>query len=154
MRELIKRVSDGENFHVDFEKRNMRVGKQYLIKDGEFDINKYQLSVEKTPASVNMVLDIIEDLYYEYKHSMPSERSENKRRKYFKALSIDELTDEQLVNGKPREVAQCELEGYILCSILNGTLYWDEELLGKWFHQGNDPDFILLKKYFFAFIIC
>jgi hypothetical protein len=29
--ELINRVSDGESFHIDFEKRNMKVGKDYLI---------------------------------------------------------------------------------------------------------------------------
>lgn len=146
MEELIERVDNGERFHIDFEKRNMKVGRTYLIKDGEYDKDKYMLSLSKK-ATLDIVLDNIEDFYNEYKYSMPSERSENKRRKYFKALSVEELSIDDMVNGKPREVAQCILEGYILVNILKGTLYWDEQLLGRWFYQGNDPDLIILKKW-------
>ena len=38
--ELIERVDNGEAFSIDFEKRNMKVGKEYLIKNGEYDENK------------------------------------------------------------------------------------------------------------------
>ena len=146
MEELIERVDNGEKFHIDFEKRNMKVGKKYLIKDGEYDKDKYMLSLSKK-ATLDIILDNIEDFYNEYKYSMPSERSENKRRKYFKALSAEELNIDDMVNGEPREVAQCILEGYILVNILKGTLYWDEQLMGRWFYQGNDPDLIILKKW-------
>lgn len=147
LEELLERVDNGEKFHIDFEKRDMKVGKEYLIKDGMHDISKYVLATPNMEVGLIHELDVIEELYYDYKHSMPSERSESKRRKYFKALPVDELTDEQLVGGKSREIAQCLLEGYVLINILMGTLYWDEELMGKWFYQGKDPDFILLKKW-------
>ena len=146
MEELIERVDNGEKFHIDFEKRNMKVGRTYLIKDGEYDKDKYMLSLS-SKATIDIILDNIEDFYNEYKYSMPSERSENKRRKYFKALSAEELSIDDMVNGKSREVAQCILEGYILVNILKGTLYWDEQLMGRWFYQGNDPDLIILKKW-------
>lgn len=147
LEELIERVNNGDKFHIDFEKRNMKVGKIYLIKDGQYDEGKYILSKREGPASIDRVLTIIDDLYDTYKYSMPSEKSESKRKKYFKALPVEELTDEQLVNGEAREVAQCALEGYILTRILDGSLYWDEQLMGKWFYQGNDPDLIILKKW-------
>lgn len=146
MEELIERVDNGERFNIDFEKRNMKVGRTYLIKDGEYDKDKYMLSLSNK-ATLDIILDNIEDFYNEYKYSMPSERSENKRKKYFKALSAEELSIDDMVNGKSREVAQCILEGYILVNILKGTLYWDEQLLGRWFYQGNDPDLIILKKW-------
>ena len=146
MEELIERVDNGEKFHIDFEKQNMKVGRTYLIKDGEYDKDKYMLSLSNQ-TTMDIILDNIEDFYNEYKYSMPSERSENKRRKYFKALSAEELNIDDMVNGEPREVAQCILEGYILVNILKGTLYWDEQLLGRWFYQGNDPDLIILKKW-------
>jgi hypothetical protein len=146
MEELIERVDNGERFHIDFEKRNMKVGRTYLIKDGEYDKDKYMLSLSKK-ATLDIILDNIEDFYNEYKYSMPSERSESKRRKYFKALSVEELSIDDMVNGESREVAQCILEGYILVNILKGTLYWDEQLMGRWFYQGNDPDLIILKKW-------
>lgn len=147
MEELVERVYDGEKFHIDLEKRNMKVGNDYLIRDGEYDKSKYQIS-DNSHIELNTVLFAIETFYNDYKYSIPSERSEGKRRKYFKALPIEELTDEQLVVGMPREVAQCALEGYMMCYILDGSLYWDEQLMGKWFWQSkNDNDLVILKKW-------
>lgn len=144
--ELLERVANGEKFHIDFEKRNMRVGRQYLIKNGEYDKER-KLELAPHYSSMNVILYILKDLYRDYKYSTPSERSENKRRKYFKALSVDELTDEQLVNGMPREYAAAALEGYILVKIIDGSFKWDDETMGKWFYKGEDPDFIILKKW-------
>lgn len=143
--EVLERVSNGERFNIDFERRNLRLGKQYIIKDGQYDTNEY-ISLD-TDTDLETVLHEIEGLYQKYKYSTPSERSENKRRKYFKALPIEELTDEQLVIGESREVAQAMLESYILCRIISGTLYWDEERMGRWFYQGEDPDLIILKSW-------
>ena len=148
MEELIERVSNGERFHIDFEKRNMKVGKEYLIKDGQYDESKYQLSNNTIKIKLPVVLEMIDGLYHAYKYSMPSERSESKRRKYFKALPVEELTIEDMVNGEPREVMQAKLESYILCKILRGELYWDEQLMGKWFWQSKgDSDLVILRKW-------
>lgn len=140
--ELIQRVSDGETFHINFEKRTMKVGKTYLVKNGKYDNKK--LSWDS--VSVYDVLNTIDRLYHEYKYSLPSERNDNKRKKYFKALPIEELTDIQLITAKNREVAQASLEGFILCSILYGNLVWDEDKMGKWFWQSEtDPDLVILR---------
>ena len=143
--ELFDRVNQGETFHIDFEKRTMKVGKDFLVKNGEYGPERKLLG----SMSINDVLQTIVDLYHEYKYSLPSERSESKRRKYFKALPIEELTDEQLVRAERREVAQSVLEGFILCAILTGQLRWDEEVMGKgWFYQRkSDPDLILLRSW-------
>lgn len=143
--EMLERVANGERFHIDFEKRNMRVGRQYLIKNGEYDKER-KLELAPYYSSMNIILYILGTLYRDYKYSTPSERSENKRRKYFKALSVDELTDEQLVNGMPREYAQAALEGYMLVKIVDGSFKWDTSY-GNWFYQGEDKDFIILKKW-------
>ena len=147
--ELIKRVSDGEPFRIDFEKRTMKVGKDYLIKNGEYDtsrelFNKYANDF----YSLNVVLHMIRELYKAYKYSLPSERSDAKRRRYFKALSIDELSDDQLMVAHKRETTQAALEGFILCTVLTGHLTWDEEILGKWFWQSkSDPDLVILRSW-------
>ena len=141
--ELMQRVDSGENFYIDFETRTMKVGKQFLIKNGEYDIER-TLSCKPTMG----VLQIIEELYQSYKYSLPSERNSNKRKRYFKALSADEMTDSQLAIGCKRDGAQARLEGFILCMILNGCFAWNEDKLGKWFWQSkNDPDLIILKKW-------
>jgi hypothetical protein len=147
-RELVQRVNEGETFYVDFEKRTMKVGKDFLIKDGKYDTTRELYSEYFSIPSLPAVLQMIRQLYELYKHSLPSERSENKRRNYFKALSIDELTDEQLMFAEKREYSQAALEGFVLCTILLGALYWDNAIMGKWFWQSkDDPDLVLLRSW-------
>jgi hypothetical protein len=142
--ELITRVRQGETFNIDFKKRTMKVGKDYLIKDGEYSREEKATSIRN--INLNEVLQNIEQIYKLYKYSLPSERSESKRRKYFKALSFDELKDDELFVADRRDEIQAQLEGYVLISILNGNLYWDEKVMGKWFWQSKkDPDLVVLR---------
>ena len=146
--ELILRVSDGETFHIDFEKRNMKVGKDFLIKNGEYDTSRFLFNRPGDIATMELVLRTIEVLYQRYKYSLPSERSDSKRRTYFKALPMEEITDEQLMRAERREVAKSKLEGFILCMILEGRFVWDEDELGRWFWQSKeDGDLVILKKW-------
>ena len=141
--EFMTRVDSGENFYVDFETRTMKVGKDFLAKNGEYDDTRALIGYPK----VN-ILETIEELYQSYKYSLPSERNSNKRKRYFKALSADEMTDRQLAIGCKRDGAQARLEGFILCMILNGYLQWDEDTMGKWFWQSkNDPDLVILRSW-------
>ena len=148
--ELLKRVSEGESFNINFEKRNMKVGNDYLVKDGEFD-EKRELLGEWFGNMHNLtdLLFELEVLYRVYKYSLPSERSDNKRRKYFKALPIEEITDEQLMTAERREYSRAVLEGFVLCMIVSGQLVWDEEIMnGKWFWQSDiEPDLIVLRSW-------
>ena len=145
-KELLQRVESGENFKIDFEKRTMKIGKQTIIDNGEYDTT--QELINNPFESMNYVLDTIELLYCNYKYSLPSERSENKRKGYFKAYSMADIPDENLFTAERRELAQARLEGFILCMILKGIFKWNEENLGKWFYQSkNDSDLIILKSW-------
>ena len=144
--ELLERVSDGESFSIDFERRTIKIGKQKIIDNGEYDTTRELIN--NPFDSMDYVLDTIEVLYCNYKYSLPSERSENKRKGYFKAYSIENIPDERLFNAERRELAQARLEGFILCMILKGIFKWDEEKLGRWFYQSkNDPDLVILKSW-------
>lgn len=144
--EFLEKVNDGESFHIDFEKRNMKVGRDYLIKDGKFDASKKLVS---GPYDMRTILNMIEKHYKNYKYSLPSERSDSKRRKYFKALPMEEIADEQLMTAERRELSQAALEGFVLCMIVSGQLVWDEEAMnGKWFWQSKaDPDLVVLRSW-------
>lgn len=141
--ELIERVSNGEAFYIDFEKRTMKIGKQKVIDNGKYDENRVLIEF------CGDTLKSIEELYRNYKYSLPSERSESKRKKYFKALSVEELTDEQLVRADRRENTQAALEGFVLCSIIAGHLTWDDEVMGgKWFWVSrSDEDLVMLRSW-------
>lgn len=144
--EALEKVRNGEPFYINFEKRTMKVGRNKIIDNGEYDTSK-ELHDYKI-HDLQVLLHMIEDLYRLYKYSLPSERSDSKRRKYFKALSADELTDEQMMFGMSREVAQFMLEAFVLCAILSGDFAWDEELYGKWFYESkSDPDLIILRNW-------
>lgn len=140
--ELIQRVSNGEAFHIDFANQILKIGKQKVIDNGEYDTNKQLINFK------GFVFETIDELYENYKYSLPSERSDSKRKKYFKALPISEISDKQLMVAERREVAQCKLEGFILCMILMNVFTWDELTMGKWFYQSkNDPDFVILRSW-------
>lgn len=144
--EALERVQNGEPFYIDFEKRIMKVGRDKLIDNGEWDTSKvlhtYNIYDE------HVLLHMIRELYRNYKYSLPSLRSDSKRKKYFKALPIEELTDEEMIFSLPREVAQFALEAFVLCTILSGDFVWDEDLHGKWFYQRpSDPDLVILRSW-------
>ena len=80
--ELIERVFNGETFRIDFENRTIKVGKTYLIKDGLYDENRILFS--KNSLEMSDIMKFIESMYYNYKYSLPSERNDNKRKRYFK----------------------------------------------------------------------
>ena len=142
----LERVENGERFHIEFEQRTMRIGQAKLINNGEYDTT--QVLYDEKYDNPRTLLDKARELYVAYKFSLPSERSDKKRKKYFKALPIEELTDEQLIYGVRREVAQYMLEGFILCAIINGDFIWDDEIHGKWFYQDkSEQDLVILRNW-------
>ena len=144
--ELIKRVEDGESFYINFKNRALKIGKEFLVADGLYDGDR--VLYLDCDLEMSEVLSYIETLYENYKYSLPSERSDNRRRQYFKALSVDKLTDAQMATGERREVARAKLEGFILCMIVNGLFVWSSEEMGKWFWQSKtDPDLVILRNW-------
>ena len=142
----LEQVENGERFHIDFEQRTMKIGQAKVIDNGEYDIS--QVLCDERFADSRTLLDKVRELYIAYKFSLPSERSDKKRRKYFKALPIEELTDEQLIYGARREVAQYLLEAFILCAIINGDFVWNDETHGKWFYKDKlEQDLVILKNW-------
>ena len=147
--ELVQRVSDGETFRIDFEKRTMKIGKNFLIKNGEYDTSRCLFHEDDEAfLPMDLILGSINVLYVGYKYSLPSERSDKKRRAYFKALSMDEIPDCRLMTAERREVAQAKLEGFILCMMLENRFVWDEKVMGKWFWQSKGHnDLVILRKW-------
>ena len=64
------------------ETRTMKVGGEVVIESGEYDTSK--VLYDGKYDSLKDILDEIREYYADYKYSLPSERSDSKRRKYFK----------------------------------------------------------------------
>ena len=132
--EIIEKVRTGSKFYVNFEKRSVRVDGKLVVENGDFGEDKYE---KEGDFSLEGTLATIEDLYYEYLHSVPSERSESHRRTYFIALKEKDLDDDDIMYGELREVSRARLETYVLEAISRGWLYWDEEKMGSYFWQSK-----------------
>lgn len=142
-KELLERVESGETFEIDFEKRTMKIGKQKIIDNGEYDTTRELINI--ISDDMDTILEAIEVLYCNYKYSLPSERSKSK---YFKAYEMADIPDERLSHMEHRELAQARLEGFMLCMIMQGIFKWDEIAKGYWFYQSkNDPDLVILKSW-------
>lgn len=132
--EILDKVMHGSKFYVNFMERSARVDGKVVVKDGDFGEDNYE---KEGDFSLEGTLSTIEELYDEYLHSVPSERSDSHRRCYFRALSEKELDDDDMMYGEPREVSRARLETYVLEAICRGWLYWDEKKMGSWFWQSD-----------------
>ncbi|MGN0043701.1 hypothetical protein [Alistipes indistinctus] len=140
--EAVEAVEEGAKFMIDFPSRSLKVGGKQIIQNGKCE---GELGVE--PCSEAEFLSRVEELYHAYKHSIPSERSESRSKRYFRALPERELSDEAMLYGLRRDRAQAELELYVLCQILSG-LKWNPETMGRWFWQSKqDKDLVILRQW-------
>lgn len=134
---VIREVRDGARFAIDFRERTLRLNGKVQ------DLSK----ITALPDSGEKVLDTITARYRAYRHSVPSERSESRRRNWFRALPESGLSDEDMLYGLPREYARCCLELYVLLSLLSGALRWQEGW-GAWFWQSPDePELVILREW-------
>ena len=139
----IEMVRKGATYRVSLESRTLVVNGKKVIDNGKYD---GELGIPQLP--LDKALEQIEYLYDQYKHSVPSERSERKRKKYFKALREEELDDDDMRYGFLRDETQVCLELAVLCFVLNGSLVWDEQKMGKWFWQSDkDKDLVILRQW-------
>lgn len=142
--EAQEKVHNGSTFRINLEKRDLVIDGKYIIKDGKYE---GELGYDtKFPA--NALLAMIEEYYWEYRHSVPSARSEAKYRRYFRALPEHELSEDDMLYGQHRDITQLRLELFVLIVILQNTLVWDEFAKGKWFWQSKKYlSLVMLKKW-------
>lgn len=136
---------DYSKIHIDLKNKTLKVGKQLIIENGNIIQHKVIVGDDVYECSkfVSERLDI-DELYENYKYSMPSERDGGNH--YFKALTASLLTDEQLVYGMPRLEARVRLEAYVMLGSLAGLIKWENN--NHWFWQSSkDKDFVILKSW-------
>lgn len=139
--DTVARVERGVRFSVNFKTRSLRVGRKYIIRNG-----KTETPLGLTGSDTEEAMQCIATYYRRYKHSVPSERSERRRRNYFRALPEERLTDRDMCFGMHRETARAALEVYTLCAIIGGWLRWPDA--SRFFYQSpDDSDLILLREW-------
>ena len=142
---LVKLAASGyDKIYVDLEKKNLKVGRKIIIENAQ--VKQYKIKVNGKEYEfddlINQKFDM-DGLYHQYKYSTPSERD---MRGYFRALGANEMSDARLVLGMHRSEARVRLEAYLALAVMEGIETWPDE--SKWYWQGKDRDFIVLRKYF------
>lgn len=134
--EIINSVSSGSVFSVDLKKKVLQLDKNNVPLD----------NINVNISSPEDMLSTIHKLFERYKHSVPSERSEGKRRRYFKALKLSEIDYDDFMFGEGRDTAQIKLELYVLLSSIYHKDFWEEIFKEQFFYQSDkDKDLIILK---------
>lgn len=145
---VLNQIAEGAKWNINLMTRSLKVDGKFIIKDGEYEGELGNEALEF--ASKEYVVSELNSLYAKYKYSIPSERTNSRRRMYFKALREHELSDEDMLYGEPREIAQFVLEYTLLTLVISGVFdkHWDEWNMGNWFWQSEeDKDFIILKSW-------
>ena len=134
--EIINSVSSGSVFNVDLKKKVLQLDKNNMPLD----------NMSVNISSSEDMLSTIHKLFERYKYSVPSERSEGKRRRYFKALKLSEIDYDDFMFGEGRDTAQIKLELYVLLSSIYYKHFWEEIFKEHFFYQSDkDKDLIILK---------
>ena len=134
--EIINSVSSGSVFNVDLKKKVLQLDKNNVPLD----------NININISSSEDMLSTIHKLFERYKYSVPSERSEGKRRRYFKALKLSEIEYDDFMFGEGRDTAQIKLELYVLLSSIYHKDFWEEIFKEHFFYQSDkDKDLIILK---------
>ncbi len=142
-RQVLIALSEGKKISVNLKNKGLIVNHEHWLINGQ--LTKSAPTEVIIPPRIDCLSEI-EILYHNYKYSYPDEKETKRKRNYFKALSYEELTDEELVNGKDRYNTRISLEAYIVCCISAGYLKWKEEW-GSWYYQGKDKDLIILREW-------
>lgn len=143
----VEAAKNGHNVTIDLVRKSLRIDRRTIVKEGRTDLPA-GLPEEET-ESTEKVLQTIESLYQQYRHSIPSERSAGRRKNWFKALDESELDADDMLYGAYREPARVKLEAFVLLASITGRLTWNRETMGEnWFWQSKKhPDLVILKNW-------
>jgi hypothetical protein len=143
LNELVYEAQLGKNIKINLESKDLGVDNIKWFSSGK----KTKFCPDgKAMNNLEPVMEYLEKLYKIYKYSYPSETESKRKRSYFKALTAEEMTDEELINGNDRYLARIMLEGFIFLAVVSGELKWKGEW-GSWYYQGKDKDLIVLRKW-------
>lgn len=127
----------------DLKNKTIRSKKMFLLNK-EGIVTQIQLedgtcySLKQIPFFDGEIADPykeVQRLYDDFIFSRPSARTEYSNMN-FRCKKSDELTFEQIMQGKDRNEARCALEAFILLGALSGIFEWKHE--NHWYWKGKN----------------
>ena len=116
-----------EDITLDLTRKSIWSGRFCILRDGQIMYPSIRLDNGEV-CELDGLIDFggdpyaeIERLYAQFKRSVPN-RHVRLNKGYFKALSSDALTMEELMDNMPRPEARIALEGFILLASVAGLI--------------------------------
>lgn len=138
-----------EEIRIDLTRKSIWSGRLPIMREGKLLWKSVRLEngeVCKLEGLIDFEGDAyaeIERLYAQFKRSVPN-RHVRLNKGYFKALSSDALTMEELMDNMPRPEARMALEGFILLASLSGLIPWHNPKHFFW-QSTDDPECIVYR---------
>ena len=138
-----------EEIRIDLTRKSIWSGRLPIMREGKLLLKSVRLEngdVCKLEGLIDFGGDAfaeIERLYAQFKRSVPN-RHVRLNKGYFKALSSDALTMEELMDNMPRPEARMALEGFILLASLSGLIPWHNPKHFFW-QSTDDPECIVYR---------
>ena len=141
--DLLEAVNCGKKVHINLVDKTVKINGKEINLDGKELIDVTDM--EYVRCNLTKPWDILEELYANYKRSVPSATTKTNK-PYFKADSVEDLTDDEIAFNESRDLAQIILESFVLLSSLSGWLTWQND--NHWFWQSDKyPDCVVIKEW-------
>ena len=138
-----------EEIRIDLTHKSIWSDKLCIMRNGQLLMQSVRLENGEV-CELEGIIDFegdaygeIERLYAQFKRSVPN-RHVKLNKGYFKALSSDSLTMQELMDNMPRPEARMALEGFILLASVKGLIPWHNTKYFFW-QSATDPDCIVYR---------
>ena len=138
--DLLDAVNCGKKVNINLVEKTAKINGNDINLDGEL-INITDM--EFLRCNLADQWEILEELYANYKRSVPSATTRTNR-PYFKADNVEDLDDIEMAFNMPRDLSQICLEGYVLLAGLSGMLKWKNDKHFFW-QSKNFPELVVLR---------
>lgn len=140
-----------EDIIIDLTRKSIWSGRLCIMRNGKLLTNTVRLENRDVFQVENLIdfegdaYEEIERLYAQFKRSVPN-RHVRLNKGYFKALSSDSLTMEELMDNMPRPEARMALEGFILLASVEELIPWHNPKHFFW-QSTTDPECIVYREW-------
>lgn len=135
--ELLDRVSRGARYRINLVDKILKIDGREIVLEGNL--------IDENDVGNGNPWEILETLFLSYKRSIPSAHH-NGNKPFFKADSVEDLTDDEIAFNEPRNLAQFALEVYVLFASVLGWLRMENEK--HWFWQSKVfPECVVLREW-------
>lgn len=135
--DLLERVERGARYKINLVDKTLKIDGKEIVLEGNL--------IDETDVGNGNPWDILETLFLSYKRSVPSEKH-NGNKPFFKADSVEDLSDDEIAFNEPRGLAQFALEAYVLFASVLGWFDWQNEKHFFW-QSKVFPECVVLREW-------